>query len=85
LVTPRRDPHGQDKSRIDTRPFINTIIETVGKMASGVQTFHAAGWKFRDPFKRSTIKRHNINFGKKAKIEDLLRTFLVEQRGLPRR
>jgi hypothetical protein len=54
-------------------------------MASGVQTFHAAGWKFRDPFKRSTIKRHNINFGKKAKIEDLLRTFLVEQRGLPRR
>ena len=85
LVTPRRDPHGQDKSRIDTRPFTTTIIEAVGKMASGVQTYHAAGWKFRDPFKRSTIKRHDINFGKKTKIEDLLRNFLVQQRGLPRR
>ena len=84
LVTPRRDPHGQDKSRIDTRPFVTTIIEAVSKMASGVQTYHAAGWRFRDPFRRSTIKRHNINFGKKTKIEDLLRDFLVDQRGLPR-
>lgn len=84
LVTPRRDPHGQDKSRIDTRPFITTIMEAVSKMASGVQTYHAAGWRFRDPFRRSTIKRHNLNFGKKTKIEDLLRDFLVEQRGLPR-
>ena len=25
LVTPRRDPHGQDKSRIDRRPFMTPL------------------------------------------------------------
>ncbi|HEY7080151.1 MAG TPA: hypothetical protein VH500_10645 [Nitrososphaeraceae archaeon] len=83
LVTPRRDPHGQDKSRIDTEPFVATIIEAVRKMASGIQTYHAAGWKFRDAFDRSSVKKHHINWGKKTKIEDLLKNFLVEHRGLP--
>ena len=84
LVTPRRDPHGQDKSRIDTKPFVATIIDAVGKMAAGIQTYHAAGWKFRDAFDRSTIKKHHINWGKKTKIEHLLMNFLVEHRGLPK-
>jgi hypothetical protein len=82
LVTPKRDPQGQDKSRIDTRPFTKAIIELVGKMAAGIQTYHAAGWKFRDQFDRSTAKKHDINIGKKTKVADLLRDFLVENRGL---
>jgi hypothetical protein len=43
LVTPKRDPQGQDKSRIDTRPFATAIIEAVRKLAPGIQTYHAAG------------------------------------------
>jgi hypothetical protein len=85
LVTPRRDPHGQDKSRIDTKPFVTTIIEAVHKMALGIQTYHMAGWKFRDAFDRSTVKKHDINWGKKTKVADLLKDFLIEHRGLPRR
>ena len=84
LVTPRRDPHGQDKSRIDTKPFVTTIIEAVCKMAPGIQTYHAAGWKFGDAFDRSTAKKHDINWRKKTKVTDLLRDFLIEYRGLPR-
>lgn len=82
LVTPRRDPHGQDKSRIDTKPFAATIIDAVHKMASGIQTYYAAGWKFRDAFDRSTVKKHHVSWGKKTKIEDLLKNFLIENRGL---
>jgi hypothetical protein len=83
LVTPRRDPHGQDKSRIDTRPFTNAIIEAVRKLAPGIQTYHAAGWRFQDQFDRSTVrKQHDVNLGRKTKVEDLLRDFLVQHRGL---
>jgi hypothetical protein len=42
LVTQRRDPHGQDKSRIDTKPFATKIIEAVSKMASGIDL--SCGW-----------------------------------------
>jgi hypothetical protein len=85
LVTPRRDPHGQDKSRIDTRPFTTAIIEAVRKLTPGIQTYHAAGWRFRDEFDRSTAKKHDVNPSKKTKVADLLRDFLIEHRGLPRR
>jgi hypothetical protein len=83
LVTPKRDPQGQDKSRMDTRPFTTAIIEAVRKLAQGIQTYHAAGWKFRRDFDRSTARKHDINRGKRIKVADLLREFLTEQRGLP--
>jgi hypothetical protein len=60
LVTPRRDPHGQDKSRIDTRPFTTAIIEAVRRLAPKIQTYHAAGWRFQDQFDRSTAKKNNM-------------------------
>jgi len=83
LVTPRREPHGQDKSRIDTTPFTTAIIEAVRKLAPGVQTYHAAGWRFQDQFDRSTAKKqHDVNLGRKMKVADLLRDFLVHHRGL---
>jgi hypothetical protein len=83
LVTPKRDPHGQDKSRIDIRPFISAIIEVIRKLAPGIQTYHAAGWRFRDQFDRSTAKKHDLNPGRKTKVADLLRDFLIVHRGLP--
>jgi hypothetical protein len=84
LVTPRRDPHGQDKSRIDTRPFTTAIIEAVRRLAPKIQTYHAAGWRFQDQFDRSTAKKkqHEVNPGRKMKVADLLRDFLVQHRGL---
>jgi hypothetical protein len=83
LITPRREPHGQDKSRIDTRPFTTAIIEAVGKLAPRIQTYHAAGWRFKDQFDRSTAKKqYDVNLGQKTKVADLLRDFLVEHRGL---
>jgi hypothetical protein len=42
LITPRRDPHGYDKSRIDTNPFAETIVSAAKKMASKIQTLRAA-------------------------------------------
>lgn len=78
LVTPRREPHGQDKSRIDTRPFPSAITEAVRRLASGIQTYHAAGWRFQDQFDRSSAKKqHDVNLGQKMKVADLLRDFLV--------
>jgi hypothetical protein len=57
LITPRREPHGQDKSRIYTGPFTTAIIEAVSKLAPAIQTYHAAGWRFKDEFDRSTAKK----------------------------
>ena len=39
LVSPRIDYHGHDKSRIDTAPFVETIMSTIRKMAEGIRTF----------------------------------------------
>ena len=46
LVSPRVDYHGKDKSRIDTRPFAETIIKACRRIADDIQTFKAAGWEF---------------------------------------
>ena len=76
LITPRRDPHGYDKSRIDIQPFAETIIEAVRKVASEIQTLHAVGFiKLRKDDKKK------IN--RKVSAKELLRQFLVEKRGLP--
>ena len=84
LVTPRRDPHGQDKSRIDITPFKGVIIEAVSKLAPGIRTFRADNWKFKDeedPYER---EHHDVNIDSKTRgIRGLLLKFLREQRGYP--
>jgi hypothetical protein len=66
LVTPRRDPRGHDKSSIDTKPFVNTIIGSVKKMSSGILTNRAAGYRFvtdsersarRNPFNKKLMQK----------------------------
>jgi hypothetical protein len=54
LVTPRRDPHGQDKSRIDITPFAGTIVEAVKKLASDIKSYRAVGIRFQKPSERRT-------------------------------
>jgi hypothetical protein len=81
LVTPRRDPHGYDKSRIDTQPFAGTIGEAVRRVADEVPTFRAAGYKFPDESNYSTARWHSVE--KKTSIKELLKDFLVRERGLP--
>lgn len=83
LVTQRRDPHGQDKSRIDTRPFTSLIIEAVRRIAPGIQTYRADNWTFKDEEDRYTAKHHDINLGEKGSVEGLLRKFLIDERGFP--
>ncbi|MGA7371002.1 MAG: hypothetical protein WBX01_17925 [Nitrososphaeraceae archaeon] len=82
LITPRRDPHGYDKSRIDTKPFAQTILVAIKKMASDIQTLRAAGYIMRsndDDYKSARKKKIN----RKVSAKDLLRQFLVNERGLP--
>lgn len=43
LVTPRRDPVGYDKSKVDIIPFTGAIVEAVKKMAAGIQTYRSVG------------------------------------------
>jgi hypothetical protein len=82
LITPRRDPHGYAKSRIDTKPFAQTIAVAVKKMASEIQTFRAAGYIMRakdEDYRNARKKKINRKVSAKA----LLRQFLVTERGLP--
>jgi hypothetical protein len=81
LITPRRDPHGYDKSRIDTHPFVKTIYNAIGKVSSGIKTFRAAGWLFSDKLDFKTARYHGGGEGKKG-LEDVLRDWLVRERGL---
>ena len=48
LITPRREPHGYDKSSLDTSPYANVIAMAVSRVALGVQTFRAAGYRFQN-------------------------------------
>lgn len=80
LVTPRRDPDGQDKSRIDTNPFTETIMEGVKRIASEIKSFRALGYTFRKPEeRRNAIRLHSS--GKKS-LKDLLTNYLREEHGL---
>ncbi|MFZ0554542.1 MAG: hypothetical protein WAM26_04540, partial [Nitrososphaeraceae archaeon] len=82
LITPRRDPHGYDKSRIDTKPFRQTIVAAIKKMAADIPTLHAAGYIVRskdDDYRNARQKKIN----RKVSAKDLLRQFLVKERGLP--
>lgn len=82
LITPRRDPHGYDKSRLDTKPFANTIVAAVKKMASDVPTLRASGYVIHakdDDYNSARQKRIN----RKVSAKELLRQFFVKERGLP--
>ena len=68
LVTPRRDPHGYDKSRIDMQPFSQS-------------NSRAAGYRFADESDYSTATWHSVQ--KDASVRKLLKDFLVKERGLP--
>jgi len=52
LVTPRRDPDGQEKSRIDVAPFAGTIVEAIRKMSSDIKSYRAVGIRFSKPSER---------------------------------
>jgi hypothetical protein len=80
LVTPRRDPHGQDKSRIDTSPFIGTIVEGVKRISSEIKSFRASGYTFRRPEDRRNAEYHSR--GKKS-LRDILTEYLREEHGMP--
>ena len=82
LITPRRDPHGYDKSRIDTKPFAQTIVTAIKKMAGDIPTLRATGYVMRsrdDDYRSARQKKIN----RKVSAKDLLRQFLVNERGLP--
>lgn len=80
LVTPRRDPHGYDKSSIDTQPFRDTIVTAIGRLASGIQTFRAAGYTFQKADDYRSGRRHDVNI--KVNAKSLLEQFLTTERGL---
>jgi hypothetical protein len=40
LITPRRDSHGYDKSRINMKPFAQTIAAAIKKMAAEQGNYH---------------------------------------------
>jgi hypothetical protein len=81
LVTPRRDPNGYDKSRIDTQPFAETIAEAVKKLAAEIPTFRAVGYKFSDESNYRTARWHSAE--KKQSVKEVLIDFLIKERGLP--
>lgn len=81
LITPRRDPYGYNKSRVDTKPYAKTIVTAVKKMASDIPTFRAAGYIMRnkdDDYRSARQKKVN----RKVSAKELLRKFLVKERGL---
>jgi len=82
LITPRRDPQGYDKSHIDTKPFAQTIITAIEKMASHIPTLRVAGYIIRtveEDYKNARQKKIN----RKISAKELLRQFLIKERGLP--
>jgi hypothetical protein len=80
LVTPRRDPHGQDKSRIDTTPFIETIVKAVSGLSNGIKSYRGMGIYFSRRSERSHAIQHDTGRGQ---LERLLTNYLTENYGLP--
>jgi hypothetical protein len=79
LVTPRRDPHGQDKSRIDITPFAGTIVDAVRRLASDIKTYRALGIHFSSPKERANAEYFPSGRGQ---LEGLLTKYLRENHGL---
>jgi hypothetical protein len=79
LITLRRDPHGQDKSRIDITPFAGTIVEAVRKLASDIKSYRAVGIRFSKPSER----RAAIQYGSgRGLLEGVLTDYLQKNHGL---
>lgn len=79
LVTPRRDPYGQDKSRIDITPFAGTIVEAVRKLASDIKSYRAVGIRFSKPSERRTAIQYGSGRGL---LEGILTDYLQKNHGL---
>lgn len=79
LVTPRRDPYGQDKSRIDITPFAGTIVEAVRKLASDIKSYRAVGIRFSKPSERRTAIQYGSGRGL---LEGVLTDYLQKNHGL---
>jgi len=79
LVTPRRDPHGQDKSRIDITPFAGTIVEAVKKLASEIKSYRAVGVRFSKPSERRAATQVTSGRGL---LEGVLTNYLQKNHGL---
>ncbi|MGI0044525.1 MAG: hypothetical protein ACRD47_12530, partial [Nitrososphaeraceae archaeon] len=79
LVTLRRDPHGQDKSRIDITPFAETIVEAVRKLASDIKSYRAVGIRFSKPSERRAATQYGSGRGL---LEGVLTDYLQKNHGL---
>ena len=80
LVTPRRDPHGYDKSSIDIDPFTESIVQVVKRLSQEIKSYRARGIYFRKPKER---KSASANANKKGALGRMLIQYLHENRGLP--
>lgn len=72
LISPRIDYHGHDKSRVDARPFIPTIIEALQKISKGIQTFRGAGYTFSSDRHHDTARANENKVGTKEALKELL-------------
>lgn len=79
LVTLRRDPHGQDKSRIDITPFAGTIVEAIRKLASDIKSYRAVGLRFSKPSERLAAVQYGSGRGL---LEGVLTDYLQKYHGL---
>ena len=79
LVTPRRDPHSQEKSRIDITPFAGTIVEAVRRMASDIKSYRAVGIRFSKPSERHAATQVTNGRGL---LEGVLTDYLQKNHGL---
>lgn len=79
LVTPKRKPHGQDKSSIDITPFEETFIQAIKRLAADIKTYRALGIHFSTPSERGDAEY--IESGR-GKLEGLLTNYLRKEHGL---
>lgn len=79
LVTPKREPHGQDKSRIDVNPFMETIVLGVKRLAGDIKSYRARGITFHDPAERYTAE---VRPSGRGKLKTLLTSYLKQNHGL---
>lgn len=82
LITPKRDPQGYDKSRLNIQPFVDTTLDALVKMLPGIQTYHGAGYvrqKGEDSYRNARLETSS---GANT-VKEALRQFLISERGLP--
>jgi hypothetical protein len=81
LVTPRRDPHGYDKSGIDINPFVGSIVSAVRRLAPDISSYRARGLYFKKPDER---KNTDPNTSKRGALGRMLIEYLQANHGLPK-